>query len=124
MTEMSDFFERARIKHMQAEWYDPEHCERRDNSSLCHCHKRWREANGVTELPTEDLYFPPPDCPSCDRGLGHNGDGWQCDPCGLSWNSSGDGASADWTDVYGDDRPCAEHGKPFCWHCECEGCRS
>lgn len=70
---------------------------------LCHCSKRRREAAGVTEVPTDDLYFPPPDCPRCGKGLDHDGDQWRCYPCCLSWDSNGSGDSARFTDVFSDD---------------------
>lgn len=114
-----DFFAKARAKHMQAEWYAPTRCERRDDSPLCHCHKRWREARGVTTIPTDDLYFPPPDCTACDNELWHDGDGWRCDDCALSWSSSGTVETC-FSDVYGDERPCAKHERSFCWTCEQE----
>jgi len=49
------------------------------------------------------LYFPPPDCTHCDEPLYHNGDGWSCDACSLSWDSNGMGGSARFTDIFGDD---------------------
>ena len=70
---------------------------------LCHCSKRRREVEGFTEPPTDDLYFPPPDCPHCDEGLYHDGNGWACDNCSLSWESNGSGSSARFIDSYGDD---------------------
>lgn len=69
---------------------------------LCHCHKRKREKAGLTKPPTEDLYFPPPNCPNCHGDLVHDGDGWVCSPCALSWDSHGDGRSCTFTDDYGD----------------------
>lgn len=69
---------------------------------LCHCHKRKREQAGLTEPPTDDLYFPPPDCPRCGEDLVHDGDCWVCSPCALSWASNGDGRSCTFTDEYGD----------------------
>lgn len=69
---------------------------------LCHCSKRRREAAGHKEPPTDSgLDFPPPSCPRCDEDLGHDGDGWVCVGCSLSWDSSGYGAC--FTDEYGDD---------------------
>jgi hypothetical protein len=65
---------------------------------LCNCSKRRRVAEGFTEPPKDDLYFPPPDCPHCDGTLGHDGDGWCCDDCSLSWDSDGSGDSARFTD--------------------------
>lgn len=70
---------------------------------LCHCSKRRREAKGFAEPPTEDLEFPPPCCPRCDEGLVHDGDGWICGACSLSWDSRGNGHSAAFTDDFGDD---------------------
>src|SRR5690348_311171 len=57
---------------------------------LCHCSKRRREAGGFTEAPTDDLYFPPPDCPQCLKELDHDGETWNCGTCSLSWDSNGD----------------------------------
>lgn len=70
---------------------------------LCHCSKRRREASGFTEPPTDDLFFPPPDCTHCDKPLDHDGDGWSCYACSLSWDSNGSGESARFTDTFGDD---------------------
>ena len=70
---------------------------------LCHCSKRRREAKGFIKPPTEDLYFPPPDCTRCDKALEHDGDCWRCYDCSLSWDSTGDGSSAQFTDVFGGD---------------------
>lgn len=70
---------------------------------LCHCSKRRREASGFTKPPSDDLYFPPPDCPRCGEGLTNDGDGWICGECSLSWDSNGDGRSAGFTDDFGGD---------------------
>ncbi|CAB4906205.1 unannotated protein [freshwater metagenome] len=69
---------------------------------LCHCHKRKREAAGHTEVPTEDLYFPPPSCPRCSESVDHDGDVWNCPTCALSWSSDGSARSCTFTDDYGD----------------------
>lgn len=76
-------------------------CERTDRSTLCHCRKRARIARGVTELPTDDLWFPPPSCPSCYADTWWDDDCWRCDRCSLAWDSRGSGSSAHWTDDYG-----------------------
>lgn len=68
---------------------------------LCHCSKRRREADGHSEPPTEDLYFPPPSCPRCDNDLDSDGDSWRCYSCRLQWSYSGDADSAEFTDDYG-----------------------
>src|ERR1044071_7250262 len=68
---------------------------------MCHCSKRRREAAGFTTPPDEDLYFPPPSCPRCHERLDHDGDGWLCDRCCLSWDSNGCGSSCRFTDDYG-----------------------
>lgn len=78
---------------------------------LCHCSKRRREAKGFTEVPTDDLDFPPPDCPRCSEELIHDGDRWCCYGCSLTWASDGAGHTASFTDDYGDLGPCAEHGR-------------
>lgn len=93
-------------------------CEWEPRFYMCHCKKRRREARGLTAPPTDDLYFPPPDCPVCDRGLNHNGDGWECNACSLTWASDGDGSSAAFTDDYGDLSRCETHSRRGCWHCE------
>jgi hypothetical protein len=69
---------------------------------LCNCSKRRREAAGFTSPPSDDLDFPPPDCPGCDRQLDHDGDSWRCYECCLSWDSGGSGASCEFTDDFGD----------------------
>lgn len=69
---------------------------------LCHCSKRRRERAGFTTPPDTDLYFPPPECPRCDRMVSHDGDQWRCYECSLSWDSSGAGDSCCFTDDYGD----------------------
>jgi len=69
---------------------------------MCNCSKRRREAKGFTEPPKDDLYFPPPECPRCHYGLGHDGDGWVCPDCRLSWDSNGAGSSVKFTDDNGD----------------------
>lgn len=56
---------------------------------LCHCSKRRREADGLT-APLDDIYFPPPMCPSCD-----------CEYCRTTWDM--DGTHAKFIDVYSDD---------------------
>lgn len=68
---------------------------------LCHCSKRRREAEGFADPPSEPLYFPPPDCPRCDRSLLHDGDQWACEDCSLAWSDNG--FMATFTDDYGDD---------------------
>lgn len=80
-----------------------EQCEQRERSFICHCHKRGRIARGVVSVPDEDLYFPPPDCPSCAGDLDFDGDSWSCHSCRLSWDSSGTAASAVFLDDYGTD---------------------
>jgi hypothetical protein len=72
---------------------------------LCHCSKRRREAAGFTTPPDVDLYFPPPTCSHCDGDLDHDGDGWQCYECALSWDSNGRGSSCTFTDEFGDLSP-------------------
>ena len=115
------FWERANQRHaeeVEAGKHDAE-CEwsAEENFRLCHCSKRRREAEGFTEPPTEDLYFPPPDCPHCDRELGHDGDGWVCRSCRLAWNTDGSGESAHFTDDHGDLSRCRAHNRRGCWHC-------
>lgn len=68
---------------------------------LCHCSKRRRERAGFTTPPTDDLYFPPPSCPRCDRDLNHDGGSWHCYECSLFWDSRGAGCSCQFTDEYG-----------------------
>lgn len=69
---------------------------------LCNCSKRRRERAGFTTTPTDDLYFPPPDCPRCDAALDHDGDSFHCYDCCLTWDSNGRGESCTFTDDYGD----------------------
>lgn len=82
-------------------------CEQGDGFWICNCSKRRRVAQGRV-TPPGDLEFPPPDCPTCEREVWHDGDGWCCDRCALSWSSNGTGA--EFTDDHGDLSPCAEHG--------------
>lgn len=92
-----------RYAKAHAEGMHDSKCEQRERSSLCHCSKRRREARGLTTPPAEDLYFPPPDCPSCGGDLEFDGDGFTCPTCALSWDSNGTGSSAKFDDEYGDD---------------------
>jgi hypothetical protein len=79
-----------------------EQCEFRPRGFwICNCSKRRREAEGFIEPPAEELHFPPPACPRCDVDLDHDGDGWQCYSCHLSWRH--DGSHCEFTDDYGDD---------------------
>lgn len=87
-------------KQVDAGRHDHE-CEQQERSWLCNCAKRRRLAAGPTELPTEDLYFPPPDCPVCAGDLEFDGDGFTCPKCHLAWNSSGTASSVHFTDEYG-----------------------
>jgi len=78
-------------------------CEQRERSSLCHCSKRRREAEGKTEFP--EIYFPPPYCGGCDQDVEFDGDGFACPRCKVSWDrnvTEGDKAD-EWTDDFGDD---------------------
>lgn len=38
------------------------------------------------------LDFPYPDCSVCGLTTYHDGDSFRCDPCGISWSDSGEGA--------------------------------
>lgn len=78
----------------QCEWRAP-------GFYLCHCSKRRREAIGFTKPPAEALYFAPPACPRCGNDVDHDGEGWQCYVCRISWDP--DGTGAEFTDDYGDD---------------------
>lgn len=69
---------------------------------LCHCSKRRREREGFTTPPDEDLYFASPDCTRCHTMLEHDGDGWRCHKCSLSWDSNGLGHTCSFTDDYGE----------------------
>jgi hypothetical protein len=106
-------------------------------------HPRHVEVAGLAKLDDyQPIDFPPPDCAFCDISLTHDGDGWYCEQCGASWDSSGqtctrkcvepdcDGAEAE---VIGEDqqprcKPCAfeiligalEPTPPYC----CHSCRS
>ena len=92
----------ARYKDQLEKGQHDHRCEQRERSFICHCRKRRRVARGLTTVPAEDLYFPPPSCPSCGADVHHDGDGWRCDPCSLSWNSAGDAWSAEFIDEYGE----------------------
>lgn len=117
---IEDYWQKANERHAEevASGKHDAECEWTEQFRLCHCSKRKREAEGFTTPPTEDLEFPPPDCPRCDRGLDHDGDSWRCYPCNLSWDTSGEGSSAEFTDDHGDLSRCEEHGRRACWHCE------
>lgn len=67
---------------------------------LCHCSKRRREAAGYTEVPDEELYFPPPSCPRCDDDLENDDGHWRCRDCRLIWDQYG--RDAKFTDNHGD----------------------
>lgn len=118
---MDRYWEGVRTRHAKsvARGEHDGECEwsAEENFHICNCSKRRREAAGFTTPPTEDLDFPPPDCPHCYKDLEHDGDGWNCYACHLSWNSSGSGTSAEFTDDHGDLSRCAEHGRRGCWHC-------
>jgi len=89
-----------------ARWLNGTHddrCEQRERNWLCHCSKRRRESRGLTVPPTEDLYFPPPDCPECTGDLEFDGDLWDCPTCRLAWSSDGRASTARFTDDYGTD---------------------
>lgn len=93
------------LEERLARWKTQSHdqlCEQQERSFICHCRKRARIARGLTELPNEDLYFPPPDCPVCDGDLEFDGDGFTCPTCSLSWDSSGSASSVQFTDDHGD----------------------
>lgn len=80
-----------------------EQCEQRERSYICHCSKRAREARGLTVTPDSDLYFPPPDCPSCDGELDCDaGDSWSCPHCRISWDIDGRASTAYFEDEFGD----------------------
>lgn len=74
-----------------------EHCEWRPGCYLCHCHKRKREAEGVTEPPA--LLFNDPTCMGCWQDVQHDGDGWTCRRCAVSWGN--DPERGEFTDDYG-----------------------
>lgn len=77
------------------------HCEQRERSSLCHCHKRKRESEGKTELPT--ILFPPPECTGCGKDVEFAGDNFTCPTCAASWdeNATDGDAAATWIDDHG-----------------------
>lgn len=67
---------------------------------LCNCSKRRRERDGYTEPPGE-LIWQYPLCPRCQEEVGHDGDGYTCDPCCAWWpNAHG---KAEFFDDHGDD---------------------
>ena len=101
---VDDYFEKIWLKHLDAvaAGKHDEQCEYTRRQMMCHCKKRRREARGLVKPPTEDLDFPPPGCPVCYDDLDHDGDGWYCEDCSLSWDGNGFGSSATFTDDYGD----------------------
>lgn len=78
-------------------------CEQRERSYICHCAKRRRLATGLTEVPTDDLYFPPPTCTHCHGDLEYDGDLWECPKCHIVWDRSGEASTARFVDDYGTD---------------------
>ena len=79
-----------------------EQCEQRERSSLCHCSKRRREAEGFTEPPM--IYFQDPVCGHCGGVVGSDGDNWACPRCKVAWPMrAGDGDRGEFLDEYGDD---------------------
>lgn len=74
-------------------------CESRPRSRLCHCSKRRRIAAGHGELPGE-LIFNSPSCPRCWGDAHHDGDGFVCETCKVSWSNNG--VDAHFYDDYGD----------------------
>lgn len=115
---VDDWIRKAVDRHI-GEVADGRHdlqCEWSAQFRMCHCSKRAREKRGLVKPPSDDLYFPPPDCPiDYIHSLYHDGDGWRCDECHLSWDSYGRADSAQFTDDYGDISYCAEHDRRACW---------
>ena len=68
---------------------------------MCHCSKRRRIANGWTE-PPGPLEYQYPLCPRCDNKVSHDGDGFVCDTCRVTWSSANMGDVGTFTDDYGD----------------------
>ena len=67
---------------------------------LCHCVKRRREQGGFTTPPGPVIHNPP-SCLRCDDDLIHDGDGWCCARCHVSWGNDGDD-NGEFTDYHGD----------------------
>jgi hypothetical protein len=100
MTTTEDFFADIKRRHYEsvARGEHDDQCEWRPGFYLCHCSKRRREAAGYTEPPGE-LIYQAPLCPRCYKETAHNGDGFACEPCRVTWDS--DGVTATFTDDYG-----------------------
>ncbi|MBA2695327.1 MAG: hypothetical protein H0U62_05670, partial [Actinobacteria bacterium] len=84
----------------ECEFGPREHDGRTTFMGVCHCSKRRREWEGSTTPPGPVIHNPP-SCPRCDGDVWHDGDGWQCDPCHVSWGNDGDD-KGEFTDYHGD----------------------
>lgn len=60
---------------------------------ICNCHKRARLARGLTTPPGLEHQYPV--CLGCDEEVDHDGDGFCCERCGVSWNSRDEGHFTD-----------------------------
>lgn len=60
---------------------------------MCNCHKRARLARGLTTPPELEHQYPI--CLGCNEEVDHDGDGFCCERCGVSWNSAGAGSFTD-----------------------------
>lgn len=87
--------------------------DRQTNMLICHCAKRRRFAEGFTEPPGPLLYLNP-DCPRCGHEVYHDGDGFICDNCKVSWDPNNADDEGSFTDDYGIDlgRPVANQQVP------------
>lgn len=61
-----------------------------------------------TRPPPPELDFPPPVCTMCGKDTYHDGDSFNCDPCGAYWSGNGPG---DWSDP--EVLVCTSSSKPF-----------
>lgn len=113
MTTLDDFSARLEERHAceVAEGLHDAECESRPRSRLCHCRKRRRIASGFTKPPGE-LIIQYPMCPRCYTEVSHDGDGFVCQACEVSWTDdlrcSDNGT---FMDDYGDLSP-RESGDP------------
>ena len=77
-------------------------CEwRKEGHFLCHCAYRARIASGFTDPPGELLYRSPL-CPRCDETVEHDGDGWVCQTCNVTWTPNDPFDEGSFRDHYGE----------------------
>lgn len=87
MTFTMEIWSRRCIAKHEAEVDRDEHdawCEwRATGFFLCNCRARRRKASGLTDPP--HMIFQAPECSHCYGACDHDGDGWVCARCSVSF---------------------------------------